>query len=51
MIYRLIGVKIDVKDINDFNLQTKKLECNYWSTYTKSEIGGVLNKLLYCVFL
>jgi len=39
--YKLIGVRIDVKDINDFNLQTKELGCNYWSTYTKSGIGGV----------
>ena len=29
------------EDINDFNLQTKELRCNYWSTYTKSGIGGV----------
>ena len=29
------------EDINDFNLQTKELGCNYWSTYTKSGIGGV----------
>jgi len=29
------------EDINDFNLQTKELECNYWSTYTKSGIEGV----------
>jgi len=28
-------------DIIDFNLRTKKLGCNYWSTYTKSGIGGV----------
>ena len=41
MVYRLIGVKIDVKDINDFNLRTKELGYNYWSTYTKSGIGGV----------
>jgi len=41
VVYRLIEVKIDVKDINDFNLQTKELGCNYWSTYTKSGIGGV----------
>jgi len=27
--------------VNDFNLRTKKLGCNYWSTYTKSRIGGV----------
>jgi len=39
--YRLIELRIDVKDINDFNLQTKELGCNYWSTYTKSGIGGV----------
>jgi len=41
--YRLIGVRIeqvkDVKDIIDVNLWTKKLGCNYWSTYTKSRIG------------
>jgi len=42
VVYRLIGVKIDIKNINDFNLQTKKLGYNYWSTYTKSGIGGVL---------
>ena len=36
--YRLIGVRIDVID---FNLRTKELGCNYWSTYTKSGIGGV----------
>jgi len=41
MVYRLIGVKIDVKDVNDFNLQTKELGCNYWSTYTKSRIGEI----------
>ena len=41
IVYRLIGVKIDVKDINDFNLWTKELGYNYWSTYTKSRIGGV----------
>jgi len=28
-------------DINDFNLRTKELGCSYWSTYTKSGIGGV----------
>ena len=39
--YRLIEVKMDIKDINDFNLRTKELGCNYWSTYTKSGIGGV----------
>jgi len=37
----LIGMEIDIKDVNDFNLQTKELEYNYWSTYTKSRIGGV----------
>jgi len=41
VVYRLIGVRIDVKEVNNFNLQTKELECNYWSTYTKSRIGGV----------
>jgi len=41
--YRLIGVRIgQVKDVNDFNLQTKELGYNYWSTYTKSGIEGVL---------
>ena len=29
------------EDVNDFNLRTKELRCNYWSTYTKSGIGGV----------
>jgi len=28
VVYRLIGVRIDIKDINDFNLQTKELGCN-----------------------
>ena len=31
IVYRLIGVRIDIKDINDFidvNLQTKELGCN-----------------------
>jgi len=41
VIYRLIGMEVDIKDINNFNLQTKELGCNYWSTYTKSRIGGV----------
>ena len=41
MVYRLIRVGIDINDVNDFNLQTKELGCNYWSTYTKSGIGGV----------
>ena len=40
--YRLIGVRIGQgKDVNDFNLRTKELGYNYWSTYTKSGIGGV----------
>jgi len=40
--YRLIGVRIEQgEDVNDFNLRTKELECNYWSTYTKSGIEGV----------
>ena len=29
MVYRLIGVEMNIKDINDFNLQTKKLGYNY----------------------
>ena len=29
MVYRLIGVEMDIKDVNDFNLQTKELGCNY----------------------
>jgi len=41
VVYRLIGVEIDIKDVNDFNLRTKELGCNYWSTYTKSGIEGV----------
>jgi len=41
VVYRLIEVEIDIKDVNDFNLRTKELGCNYWSTYTKSGIGGV----------
>jgi len=46
--YILIGVEMDIKDVNDFNLQTKKLGCNYWSTYTKSGIGGVPVTSLHC---
>jgi len=47
--YRLIKVRIEqVEDINDFNLQTKELGCNYWSIYTKSGIGGVQVTSLYC---
>ena len=46
--YRLIGVRIEQgEDVNDFNLQTKELRCNYWSTYTKSGIGGVQVTSLY----
>ena len=41
VVYRLIEVEMDIKDVNDFNLRTKELGCNYWSTYTKSGIGGV----------
>ena len=41
VVYRLIGVEMDIKNVNDFNLQTKELGCNYWGTYTKSRIGGV----------
>ena len=38
----MIGVRIEQgEDVNDFNLRTKELGCNYWSTYTKSGIGGV----------
>ena len=48
MVYRLIGVEMDIKDINDFNLRTKELGCNYWSTYTKSRIGGVQVTSLHC---
>jgi len=46
--YRLIGVEMDIKDVNDFNLRTKKLGCNYWSTYTKSRIEGVQVTSLHC---
>jgi len=34
--------------VNDFNLRTKELGCNYWSTYTKSGIGGVQVISLHC---
>ena len=38
----MIGVRIGQGEaVNDFNLWTKGLGCNYWSTYTKSGIGGV----------
>jgi len=48
VVYRLIEVKIDVKDVNDFNLRTKELGYNYWSTYTKSGIGEVQVTSLHC---
>jgi len=48
VVYRLIGVEMDIKDINDFNLRSKELGCNYWSTYTKSRIGGVQVTSLHC---
>jgi len=41
VVYRLIGTEVNTKDINDFNLRTKELGYSYWSTYTKSRIGGV----------
>jgi len=41
VVYRLIEVEMDIKDVYDFNLRTKELGCNYWSTYTKFEIGEV----------
>jgi len=45
----LIGVRIEQgKAVNDFNLRTKELGCNYWSTYTESRIGGVQVISLYC---
>jgi len=44
--YRLIGVRIEQgEDVNNFNLRTKKLGCNYWSTYTKSGIGVPVTSL------
>jgi len=48
VVYRLIGVKMDIKHVNNFNLRTKELGCNYWSTYTKSGIGGVQVTSLHC---
>ena len=45
----MIGVRVGQgEDVNDFNLRTKGLRCNYWSTYTKSGIGGVQVISLYC---
>jgi len=29
VVYRLIGVEMDIKDVIDFNLRTKELGCNY----------------------
>jgi len=44
----LIGVRIEQgEDVNDFNLQTKELGYNYWSTYTKSGIEEVQVTSLY----
>ena len=38
----MIGVRIrQGEDVNDFNLRTRGLGYNYWSTYTKSGIGRV----------
>ena len=48
VVYRLIGMEVDIKDVNDFNLRTKELGCSYWSTYTKSGIGGVQVTSLHC---
>ena len=48
VVYRLIGVEMDIKDVNDFNLWTKELGCNYWNTYTKSRIRGVQVTSLHC---
>jgi len=48
VIYRLIEMEVDIKDINDFNLRTKELGYDYWSTYTKSRIGGVQVTSLHC---
>jgi len=47
VVCRLIEVEMDIKDVNNFNLRTKELGCNYWSTYTRSGIGGVLVTSLY----
>jgi len=45
VVYRLIGVRIE--HVKDVNLQTKELECNQQSTYTKSGIEGVQVTSLY----
>jgi len=45
----LIGMRIGQGEgVNDLNLQTKELGYNYWSTYTKSRIGGVQVISLHC---
>jgi len=36
-----ILMKMRMEHIKDINLRTKELGYNYWSTYTKSRIGGV----------
>jgi len=36
-----ILIRMRMEHVKDINLQTKELGCNYWSTYTKSGIGGV----------
>jgi len=44
----LIRVRMEhVKDVINVNLRTKELGYNYWSTYTKSRIGGVQVTSLY----
>ena len=48
VVYRLIGMEVDIKDVNDFNLRTKELGYSYWNTYTKSGIGGVQVTSLDC---
>ena len=46
--YKLIGVRIEQgEDVNDFNLRTKELEYNYWSTYIKSRIEVPVTSLYY----
>ena len=42
------GVEMDIKGVNDFNLQTKERGCNYQGTYTKSGRGGVQVISLHC---
>ena len=38
---------MDIKHVNDFNLRTKELEYNYWSTYIKSRIEVPVTSLYY----